>query len=160
MIVILPLLWTANVPLSQVTVNAIPSQYIEPTGTKSITANGSYGVTNYASVNVAVPIPTYVEYDGTYENYVAPAVYTVTVINNSNYGYTLYDSDDNEYPDYEGTITCTADSDGVGFLYVSIEEGVSLYIDSNTVNSGDITYDNGTFAVQSNGSITINYEAD
>lgn len=44
--------------LSQVTVNAIPSQYIVPTGTKSITANGTgIDVAQYASVDVAVPAP-------------------------------------------------------------------------------------------------------
>ena len=42
--------------LSQVTVNAIPSQYIVPTGNKSITANGTgIDVAQYATVSVAVP---------------------------------------------------------------------------------------------------------
>lgn len=42
-----------------VTVNAIPSQYIVPVGTKNITSNGTgIDVASYASVNVAVPIPT------------------------------------------------------------------------------------------------------
>ena len=42
--------------LSQVLVGAIPSQYIVPTGTKSITANGTgIDVAAYASVDVAVP---------------------------------------------------------------------------------------------------------
>lgn len=42
--------------LSSVTVNAIPSQYIVPTGTKSIAANGTgIDVTAYASVDVNVP---------------------------------------------------------------------------------------------------------
>lgn len=40
--------------LSQVTVNAIPSQYIEPSGTLSITTNGTKDVKSYASVNVNV----------------------------------------------------------------------------------------------------------
>ena len=39
-----------------VTINPIPSQYIIPSGTKSITQNGTgIDVTNYASVDVAVP---------------------------------------------------------------------------------------------------------
>ena len=42
--------------LSQVTVGAIPSQYIVPNGTKTINQNGSgIDVTAYAAVNVSVP---------------------------------------------------------------------------------------------------------
>lgn len=45
--------------LSTVIVNPIPSQYIVPTGTKSITQNGTgIDVTSYAAVDVAVPSST------------------------------------------------------------------------------------------------------
>lgn len=40
--------------LSKVTVNPIPANYIEPSGTLSVTANGTHDVTQYASVNVSV----------------------------------------------------------------------------------------------------------
>ncbi len=40
--------------LSTVTVNAIPASYIIPSGTLSITSNGTKDVTNYASVSVNV----------------------------------------------------------------------------------------------------------
>ena len=45
---------TGYVGLSSVTVNAIPSQYIVPTGTISITSNGTVDVTQYASASVNV----------------------------------------------------------------------------------------------------------
>lgn len=43
--------------LEKVTVNPIPSNYIDPSGTKTISANGTHDVTAYESVSVNVPIP-------------------------------------------------------------------------------------------------------
>lgn len=43
--------------LEKVTVEAIPSEYIIPSGTKDITSNGTHSVTEYDSVSVDVPIP-------------------------------------------------------------------------------------------------------
>ena len=52
--------------LSKVNVGAIPSDYIIPSGTKSITANGTVDVKNFASVSVNVPIPNgYIKPSGT-----------------------------------------------------------------------------------------------
>lgn len=43
--------------LEKVTVKAIPSEYIIPSGTKSITENGTHDAKAYESVNVNVPVP-------------------------------------------------------------------------------------------------------
>ena len=45
--------------LTTVTVNPIPSEYIIPSGSETKTANGTYDVTNLASLVVNVPIVTY-----------------------------------------------------------------------------------------------------
>lgn len=43
--------------LSRVNMGAIPEEYIIPSGTKSITANGTHDVTANAAVSVNVPVP-------------------------------------------------------------------------------------------------------
>lgn len=53
--------------LSKVTVNAIPSSYIIPSGSLNITENGTHDVTSKASVVVNVASITAEEWDGSYE---------------------------------------------------------------------------------------------
>ena len=53
--------------LSKVTVNAIPDEYIIPSGELEITENGTHDVTDKASVVVNVPSVTVEQWDGSYE---------------------------------------------------------------------------------------------
>lgn len=54
--------------LSKVNVGAIPSEYIIPSGTKSITENGTHDAKAFESVTVNVPIPDgYIQPSGTKE---------------------------------------------------------------------------------------------
>ena len=69
--------------MSQVNVAAIPSQYIEPTGTKSIIENGTgIDVTEYASVNVNVPAP---EINLQAKTNIAPTESSQTISSDSGY---------------------------------------------------------------------------
>lgn len=56
--------------LSKVTVNAIPSNYIVPSGSLNITENGTHDVTDKASVVVNVPGVVAEQWDGAYEEIV------------------------------------------------------------------------------------------
>ena len=52
--------------LEKVTVNAIPNEYIVPSGTKNVTSNGTHDVNIYKNVEVNVPIPDgYIKPSGT-----------------------------------------------------------------------------------------------
>lgn len=53
--------------LSKVVVNVpVPDGYVKPDGALTVTANGTYDVTDYASVSVSVSGGTVEEYDGSY----------------------------------------------------------------------------------------------
>ena len=92
--------------LGAITVGAIPSQYIVPTGTKSITANGTgIDVTSYAAVDVAVPSG-------------APNLQDVTK------SYTPSETAQSE------TITAGTGYDGLGEVSVSVGAISSTYVGS------------------------------
>lgn len=86
--------------LSKVTINAIPSEYIIPTGTKEISNNGIYDVKNkeYADVNVTPNLQeksvtinnnttTIVEADSEYQGLSKVNITTSVGINWNDYGY-------------------------------------------------------------------------
>ena len=59
---------TGYTALEKVTVNPIPDNYIDPSGTKTISANGTHDVNAYEKVSVNVPIPDgYIKPSGTKE---------------------------------------------------------------------------------------------
>lgn len=53
--------------LGSVTINPIPDHYIKPDGSIEITENGTYNVKNLESVNINIPITSYTEWDGSYQ---------------------------------------------------------------------------------------------
>lgn len=77
--------------LSSVTVNAIPSQYIVPSGTLAVSSNGTHDVTNYASVNVDVStssgmnVQAYIGYDAVNASSYTATDVTLTVAKTGTY---------------------------------------------------------------------------
>ena len=108
--------------LEGVTINPIPSQYIVPTGTKSITSNGtSIDVSSYALADVAVPTgstinnqdktvnPTESQQTITYDTgYTGLGEVTVTAVSSSYIGSSISQRDSTDLTASGATITAPA----------------------------------------------------
>ena len=115
---------TGYTALSKVTVNPIPSNYIDPSGTKTITANGTHDVNEYEKVSVNVPIP---------EGYIKPSG-TKSITENGSHDVTAYASVNvsvpSEAPNIQpleitenGTYTAPSGVDGFSPIVVNVAGG-------------------------------------
>jgi hypothetical protein len=110
--------------LEKVTVEAIPSEYIIPSGAKTITENGTYDVKAYENATINVPIP---------EGYIQPSG-TLNVTENGTYDVTEKASAVVSIPEKEivlqdktieanGTYTADSGYDGLGQVTVNVPTG-------------------------------------
>jgi hypothetical protein len=122
--------------LSKVTVNAIPTEYIVPSGTLNITENGTHDVTSKASVVVNISSgPTSEEWDGSYTE--SDLGYTVTLegsFGSTNYGYLSYQVNGGEVISCEGK-TSPIVIEGVQNIAFT-KSGVSSSVDMGTTTGG------------------------
>lgn len=133
---------------NRVTVNPIPSQYIVPTGSTSITQNGTFDITQYASANVNVPG-------------IVPAG-TINITNNDTYDVTNYAGASVNVPtgstinNQDKTVTPTeseqsiaADNGYTGLGTVTVEAISSTYVGSgiDRRSSTDLTASGATVTV-------------
>ena len=72
-----------------VTVNAIPSSYIIPTGTSAIALNGTYNISSYANVSVDVPDHPYAKRYTSNANFTSFTDSSITTIPYGTFAYTL-----------------------------------------------------------------------
>lgn len=128
---------TGYTALSKVTVNPIPSNYIDPSGTKTITSNGTHDVNAYEKVSVNVPIP---------EGYIKPSG-AKSITANGTHDVTEYASVNVNVPSKEpniqpleitenGTYTAPSGVDGYSPVVVSVSAAVTTEIWTLTMEDG------------------------
>lgn len=114
------------------TVQAIPSEYIVPSGTKDITSNGTHDVADKASVKVNVPIP---------EGYIKPSG-TKNITTNGTHDVKQYESAEVNVPIPEGYIVPSGSLE----ITESGEYDVTTYAKAvvNVSGGGDLKQYNGS----------------
>ena len=128
---------TGYTALSKVTVNPIPSNYIDPSGTKTITSNGTHDVNAYEKVSVNVPIP---------DGYIKPSG-SKSITANGTHDVTEYASVNVNVPSKEpniqpleitenGTYTAPNGVDGYSPVVVSVSAAVTTEIWTLTMEDG------------------------
>lgn len=151
--------------LSKVTVNVIPDEYIIPSGSLNIIANGTHDVTNKASVVVRIPgDSTSEEWDGSYTE--SDLGYTVTLEFTAYFPTLTYTINNGEAV----TIDVSSGDDvvltNVETLRLQPQYGVNIYNytdgiifenESDYVNSNATSWNDGTFTVTKDGTITMGY---
>lgn len=136
--------------LSSVTVNPIPDEFIQPSGSQDITTNGTYDVTEKASVNVNVPTASAVEEVAT-----ASAMDALLVESNVGKYYKFTGTTDSNYTNGDlylvegGAVIINFTIDGTAY---QAEEGMTWeqWCDSS-YNTGDYTISNNMIYSPSNG---------
>lgn len=144
--------------LGLVTVNAIPSQYIVPTGTLEVTENGTYDVTEYADVDVDVSSgstinnqnktvsPTESQQQVTYDSgYTGLGTVTVNAISSTYVGSGIDRRDDTDLTVSGRTVTVPS-----GYYETQASKSISSGGVSPVASKGDVT----------NNSITVKSYAD
>lgn len=109
--------------LEKVTVEAIPSEYIVPNGTKNITSNGTHSVTEFDEVNVNVPIP---------DGYIQPSG-TLDITENGEHDVTEY-------------ARVTVDVKGSGGQTIYYTRGGACYVANMIIEPNDGVYNASSFA--------------
>ena len=123
------------VGLEKVIVNPIPTDYIIPSGTLEVIANGEVDCSNYEKVSVNVPASVVEEWDGSYTE--SDLGYTVTLegfFGSTIYGYLSYQVNGGEVISCEGK-TSPIVIEGVQNI-VFTKSGVSSHINIGTTTGG------------------------
>jgi len=116
--------------LAQVTVEAIPSSYIQPAGTLDITTDGTYDVKNYASASVNVS-PTY----------------TLTLLGAQGSTYTIEKNGGTRQDFVTGATYSFVPGDTFKFRIV---DGGTIYLDGEVVSTGGGYTNSYTFTTSDN----------